>query len=112
MMEYKFAKNILLDKAIELGYNPGEISNKKILVIRDLETALMYAPENIVVYVTDDVVAFNKFKMFTKVGCGNDDSAILMDGNEFKYIRRGETEITNTHVLKIWENIETILNFL
>lgn len=108
-MEYRFTKNVLLAKVTELGYVPGKTENKTILVIRDLESAIMYAPENKVVYITDDQDKFNKFLMFTEAGCGNDDIAILMDGFSFKYQKIGE-DVVDTGILKTWENIGLILD--
>lgn len=109
-MEYKFSRNVLLEKMRTLGYEPGITTDKKILVIRDLETALFFAPENTVVYITDDSVNYARFNMFTESDCGDDDLAILIDGTAFHYEHNGET--VETEIIKDWKNLQQILEVL
>ncbi len=109
-MEYKLKKNVLINKMRELGYIPGETAGKKILIIRELETALFFAPENLVVYVTDDRSKHDMFNMFTETDCGDDDMAILIDGTEFRYEKDGE--LISSGIMKTWNNLDKILELL
>lgn len=55
------------------------IKNKTILVIRELDLALMLAVNNKVIYVTDDAKCAEIFRKNTAVGMGNDDIVILIN---------------------------------
>ncbi len=55
MKEYRMSLPKLFEKLIQMFGSISAISSKKILVIRDLEVALMLSVRNTVVYITDDV---------------------------------------------------------
>lgn len=63
------------------------IKNKTILVIRELDLALMLAVNNKVVYVTDDAKCVEIFRKNTAAGMGNDDVVILINkwSNKLKF---------------------------
>lgn len=109
-VEYKMSKNVLMEKLTSIGFKPVETTGKKILVIRDIETALFYAPENTVVYVTDDPIKHQQFDMFTEADCGDDDCSILMDGTEFRHEHDGK--VIATGIMKEWKNLEKILDLI
>ena len=82
--EHLMTENVLLEKLASLQPQKTlrEIKGKDILVVHELETAIFLAVQNRVTYVTDDIVAFNKFKSMTGYGeFGNDDQAYFVDGN-------------------------------
>ena len=55
------------------------LKNKTILVIRELDIALMLAVQNKVIYITDDVKCAEIFRKNTAAGMGNDDVVILIN---------------------------------
>lgn len=63
------------------------IKNKTILVIRELDLALMLAVNNKVIYVTDDAKCAEIFRKNTAAGMGNDDVVILINkwSNKLKF---------------------------
>lgn len=63
------------------------IKGKTILVIRELDIALMLAVNNKVIYVTDDAKCAEIFRKNTAAGMGNDDVVILINkwNNKLKY---------------------------
>jgi hypothetical protein len=76
--EHRMTNNVLIKKLKDIYGSLSAIQGKKILVIHELETALMLAAMNTVVYVTDDESAVNRFKILTKTGFGDDDKTILI----------------------------------
>lgn len=63
------------------------IKGKTILVIRELDIALMLAVNNKVIYVTDDAKCAEIFRKNTAAGMGNDDIVILINkwNNKLKF---------------------------
>lgn len=63
------------------------IKGKTILVIRELDIALMLAVNNKVIYVTDDAKCAEIFRKNTAAGMGNDDVVILINkwSNKLKF---------------------------
>lgn len=63
------------------------IKGKTILVIRELDIALMLAVNNKVIYVTDDAKCAEIFRKNTAAGMGNDDVVILINkwNNKLKF---------------------------
>lgn len=55
------------------------LKNKTILVIRELDIALMLAVQNKVIYITDDAKCAEIFRKNTNAGMGNDDIVILIN---------------------------------
>ena len=86
--EHLMSENVLLEKLASLQPQKTllEIKGKNILVVHELETAIILARLNSVTYVTDDIDTFNKFKSMTGYGeFGNDDQAYFVDGNEITW---------------------------
>lgn len=73
MKEYRMSLPKLFEKLIQVFGSISAISGKKILVIRDLEVALMLSVRNAVVYITDDEECAEQFRKNTEAGMGNDD---------------------------------------
>lgn len=81
--EHLMTNNVLLKKLWELQQRKTleSVENKKILVVHELETAIILAVQNAVTYVTDDYDAYTKFKGMTGTEeFGGDDEAYFVDG--------------------------------
>lgn len=81
--EHLMTDNVLLKKLWELQQRKTleSVENKKILVVHELETAIILAVQNAVTYVTDDYDAYTKFKGMTGTEeFGGDDEAYFVDG--------------------------------
>lgn len=86
--EHLMTNNVLLKKLWELQQRKTleSVENKKILVVHELETAIILAVQNAVTYVTDDYDAYTKFKGMTGAEeFGSDDHAYFVDGKEIKW---------------------------
>ena len=79
MKEYRMSLPKLFEKLIQVFGSISAISGKKILVIRDLEVALMLSVRNAVVYITDDEECSEAFRKNTEVGMGNDDEVFFIN---------------------------------
>lgn len=77
MKEYPMNQPLLFKKLKEVFGTITAISGKKILVIRELEVALMLAVRNSVIYITDDPDCAEIFRKNTDVGMGGDDQVII-----------------------------------
>ena len=81
--EHLMTNNVLLKKLWELQQRKtlASVVNKKILVVHELETAIILAVQNAVTYVTDDYDAYTKFKGMTGTEeFGGDDEVYFVDG--------------------------------
>ena len=80
---------VLLKTLKKIYGSIGSISGKKVLVIRDLKTALLMAVRNSVVYVTDDPECAELFRKNTESGMGNDDIVVLINKwtNKLKFTK-------------------------
>ena len=80
---------VLLKTLKKIYGSIGSISGKKVLVIRDLKTALLMAVRNSVVYVTDDPECAELFRRNTEAGMGNDDIVVLINKwtNKLKFTK-------------------------
>lgn len=79
MKEYRMSQPKLFEKLIQVFGSISAISGKKILVIRDLEVALMLSVRNAVVYITDDEECSEAFRKNTEAGMGNDDKVFFIN---------------------------------
>ena len=77
MKEYPMNQPLLFKKLKEVFDTITAISGKKILVIRELEVALMLAVKNSVIYITDDPDCAEIFRKNTDAGMGDDDQVII-----------------------------------
>ena len=89
MKEYRMSEPVLLFALKKIYGRIGAISWKKILVIRDLEVALMLSVRNAVVYITDDEECSEAFRKNTEAGMGNDDVVIFINKwtNKLKFTK-------------------------
>ena len=89
MKEYRMSEPVLLFALKKIYGRIGAISGKKILVIRDLEVALMLSVRNAVVYITDDPRCAELFRKNTESGMGNDDVVIFINKwtNKLKFTK-------------------------
>ena len=89
MKEYRMSEPVLLFALKKIYGRIGAISGKKILVIRDLEVALMLSVRNAVVYITDDPRCAELFRKNTEAGMGNDDVVIFINKwtNKLKFTK-------------------------
>ena len=89
MKEYRMSEPVLLKTLKKIYGSIGSISGKKVLVIRDLKTALLMAVRNSVVYVTDDPECVELFRRNTEAGMGNDDIVVLINKwtNKLKFTK-------------------------
>lgn len=89
MKEYRMSEPVLLKTLKKIYGSIGSISGKKVLVIRDLKTALLMAVRNSVVYVTDDPECAELFRKNTEAGMGNDDIVVLINKwtNKLKFTK-------------------------
>ena len=89
MKEYRMSEPVLLKTLKKIYGSIGSISGKKVLVIRDLKTALLMAVSNSVVYVTDDPECAELFRKNTEAGMGNDDIVVLINKwtNKLKFTK-------------------------
>ena len=87
MKEYRMSQPKLFEKLIQVFGSISAISGKKILVIRDLEVALMLSVRNVVVYITDDEECSEAFRRNTEAGMGNDDVVLFINkwNNKLKF---------------------------
>ena len=87
MKEYRMSQPKLFEKLIQVFGSISAISGKKILVIRDLEVALMLSVRNAVVYITDDEECSEAFRRNTEAGMGNDDVVLFINkwNNKLKF---------------------------
>lgn len=87
MKEYRMSEPKLFQKLIEVFGKISLITEKKILVIRDLEVALMLSIHNAVVYITDDEDCAEAFRKNTAAGMGNDDIVLHVNNwnNKLKF---------------------------
>lgn len=87
MKEYRMSQPKLFEKLIQVFGSISAISGKKILVIRDLEVALMLSVRNAVVYITDDEECSEAFRKNTEAGMGNDDVVLFINkwNNKLKF---------------------------
>lgn len=87
MKEYRMSQPKLFEKLIQVFGSISAISGKKILVIRDLEVALMLSVRNEVVYITDDEECSETFRKNTEAGMGNDDVVLFINkwNNKLKF---------------------------
>ena len=87
MKEYRMSQPKLFEKLIQVFGSISAISDKKILVIRDLEVALMLSVRNAVVYITDDEECSEAFRRNTEAGMGNDDVVLFINkwNNKLKF---------------------------
>lgn len=86
--EHLMTNNVLLKKLWELQQRKTleSVKNKKILVVHELETAIILAVQNAVTYVTDDYDAYIKFKGMTGTEeFGGNDEAYFVDDKEIKW---------------------------
>ena len=79
MKEYRMSQPKLFEKLIQVFGSISAISGKKILVIRDLEVALMLSVRNSVVYITDDEECAEAFRKNTEAGMGDDDKVFFIN---------------------------------
>lgn len=79
MKEYRMSQPKLFEKLIQVFGSISAISGKKILVIRDLEVALMLSVRNTVVYITDDEECAEAFRKNTEAGMGDDDKVFFIN---------------------------------
>lgn len=79
MKEYRMSEPKLFQKLIEVFGSISSITGKKILVIRDLEVALMLSIHNAVVYITDDEDCAEAFRKNTEAGMGDDDIVLRVN---------------------------------
>lgn len=77
MKEYPMNQPLLFKKLKDVFGTITAISGKKILVIRELEVALMLAVKNSVIYITDDPDCAEIFRKNTDAGMGDDDQVII-----------------------------------
>lgn len=77
MKEYPMNQPLLFKKLKEVFGTITGISGKTILVIRELEVALMLAVRNSVIYITDDPDCAEIFRKNTDTGMGDDDQVII-----------------------------------
>ena len=89
MKEYRMSQPKLFEKLIQVFGSISAISGKKILVIRDLEVALMLSVRNVVVYITDDEECSEAFRRNTEAGMGNDDVVLFINKwtNKLKFTK-------------------------
>lgn len=89
MKEYRMSQPKLFEKLIQVFGSISAISGKRILVIRDLEVALMLSIRNAVVYITDDEECAEAFRKNTEAGMGNDDVVLFINKwtNKLKYTK-------------------------
>ena len=89
MKEYRMSQPKLFEKLIQVFGSISAISGKKILVIRDLEVALMLSVRNAVVYITDDEECSEAFRKNTEAGMGNDDVVLFINKwtNKLKFTK-------------------------
>ena len=89
MKEYRMSQPKLFEKLIQVFGSISAISGKKILVIRDLEVALMLSVRNAVVYITDDEECSEAFRRNTEAGMGNDDVVLFINKwtNKLKFTK-------------------------
>ena len=89
MKEYRMSEPVLLKTLKKIYGSIGSISGKKVLVIRDLKTALLMAVRNSVVYVTDDPECAELFRKNTESGMGNDDVVLFINKwtNKLKFTK-------------------------
>lgn len=89
MKEYRMSEPVLLKTLKKIYGSIGSISGKKVLVIRELKTALLMAVRNSVVYVTDDPECAELFRKNTEAGMGNDDIVVLINKwtNKLKFTK-------------------------
>ena len=80
---------VLLKTLKKIYGSIGSISGKKVLVIRELKTALLMAVRNSVVYITDDPECAELFRKNTEAGMGNDDIVVLINKwtNKLKFTK-------------------------
>ena len=80
---------LLFKKLKEMFGTITAISGNKILVIRELEVALMLAVRNSVIYITDDPECAEIFRKNTEAGMGDDDVVILINKwtNKLKFTK-------------------------
>ena len=95
MKEYRTSEPVLLFVLKKIYGRIGAISGKKILVIRDLEVALMLSVRNAAVYITDDPRCAELFRRNTEAGMGNDDAVI--------FINKWTNKLKFTNVFERWE---------
>lgn len=79
MKEYRMSLPKLFEKLIQVFGSISAISGKKILVIRELEVALMLSVRNTVVYITDDEECAEAFRKNTEAGMGDDDKVFFIN---------------------------------
>lgn len=79
MKEYRMSQPKLFEKLIQVFGSISAISGKKILVIRELEVALMLSVRNAVVYITDDEECAEVFRKNTETGMGDDDKVFFIN---------------------------------
>lgn len=79
MKEYRMSQPKIFEKLIQVFGSISAISGKKILVIRDLEVALMLSVRNAVVYITDDEECAEQFCKNTEAGMGDDDKVFFIN---------------------------------
>lgn len=79
MKEYRMSQPKLFEKLIQVFGSISAISGKKILVLRDLEVALMLSIRNAVVYITDDEECADAFRKNTEAGMGDDDKVFFIN---------------------------------
>ena len=79
MKEYRMSQPKLFEKLIQVFGSISAISGKKILVLRDLEVALMLSIRNAVVYITDDEEYAEAFRKNTEAGMGDDDKVFFIN---------------------------------
>ena len=89
MKEYRMSEPVLLKTLKKIYGSIGSISGKKVLVIRELKTALLLAVRNSVVYVTDDPECAELFRKNTEAGMGNDDVVLFINKwtNKLKFTK-------------------------
>lgn len=89
MKEYRMSQPKLFEKLIQVFGSISAISGKKILVIRDLEVALMLSVRNAVIYITDDEECSEAFRRNTEAGMGNDDVVLFINKwtNKLKFTK-------------------------
>lgn len=89
MKEYRMSEPVLLETLKKIYGSIGAISEKNVLVIRELKLAMLLAVRNSVVYITDDPECAEQFRKNTKASLGNDDVVILINKwtNKLKFTK-------------------------